>query len=215
MKRGDRVGILLPQCPETAIAHVALYKAGAIAIPIFTLFGPEGVEFRLKDSGACGVITDDAGLANVQSIRHALPDLKHLIYVAEAGNEQYQSSKAKLDTIKGPVTHFYDITRPASPVRTPPACALLRGSYYSFSDRTVLCCAMDRISHRLTHAPRIQHSSFTRPVQRAIQKVVCTLIVFCWVIYRVSNCHTISSHSPTICSGRLQTGRGSVVSWTL
>jgi hypothetical protein len=34
--RGDRVGILLPQCPETAISHIAVYKIGAIAIPLFT-----------------------------------------------------------------------------------------------------------------------------------------------------------------------------------
>ena len=38
---GDRVAILLPQSPETAIAHVAAYKAGAIAVPLFTLFGVE------------------------------------------------------------------------------------------------------------------------------------------------------------------------------
>src|SRR5258706_16001202 len=29
IRRGERVAILLPQCPETAIAHVALYKMGA------------------------------------------------------------------------------------------------------------------------------------------------------------------------------------------
>ena len=33
IKRGDRVGILLPQCPETAIVHIATYKIGGIAIP--------------------------------------------------------------------------------------------------------------------------------------------------------------------------------------
>ena len=38
LKPGDRVGILLGQGPETAIAHVAVYKAGLIAVPLFTLF---------------------------------------------------------------------------------------------------------------------------------------------------------------------------------
>ena len=33
---GDRVGILLPQCPETALTHIACYKAGLIAVPLFT-----------------------------------------------------------------------------------------------------------------------------------------------------------------------------------
>ncbi|MCC7275635.1 MAG: AMP-binding protein, partial [Alphaproteobacteria bacterium] len=45
--RGDRLGILLSQGPETAIAHVAAYKAGLIAVPLFTLFGPEALEYRL------------------------------------------------------------------------------------------------------------------------------------------------------------------------
>ena len=39
IRRGDRVGILLPQTPETAISHVAAYKMGCIAVPRFTLFG--------------------------------------------------------------------------------------------------------------------------------------------------------------------------------
>src|ERR1700694_5426673 len=35
VERGDRVGILLPQRPETAIAHLAIYKLGAVAVALF------------------------------------------------------------------------------------------------------------------------------------------------------------------------------------
>src|ERR1700676_3379249 len=42
--RGDRLAILLPQAPETAIAHVAAYKAGLVAVPLFTLFGEDALE---------------------------------------------------------------------------------------------------------------------------------------------------------------------------
>src|SRR5690349_13669432 len=52
LKRGDRVAVLLPQAPETAIAHVAAFKAGLISVPLFTLFGDDALEFRLADSGA-------------------------------------------------------------------------------------------------------------------------------------------------------------------
>src|SRR5436305_14692430 len=48
--RGDRVGVLLPQRPETAIAHLAIYKLGAVAVPLFVQFGPEALEHRLADS---------------------------------------------------------------------------------------------------------------------------------------------------------------------
>src|SRR5438309_934879 len=36
---GERFAILLPQSPETAIAHIAAYKSGVIAVPLFVLFG--------------------------------------------------------------------------------------------------------------------------------------------------------------------------------
>src|SRR5204863_7565700 len=39
--RGDRVAILLPQSVETAVAHLAAYRLGAIALPLFVQFGPE------------------------------------------------------------------------------------------------------------------------------------------------------------------------------
>src|SRR5262245_54334684 len=44
--RGDRVAVLLPQAPETAIGHIAVYKLGAIAVPLFGLFGPEALQYR-------------------------------------------------------------------------------------------------------------------------------------------------------------------------
>src|SRR5579863_9704146 len=56
--RGDRIAVLLPQTPETAIAHVAIYKLGAIAVPLFSLFGTDALEYRLADSGTRAVITD-------------------------------------------------------------------------------------------------------------------------------------------------------------
>src|SRR5690606_30107087 len=50
--QGDRVGVLLPQDPVTAIAHIGAYKAGCIAVPLFSLFGAEALQYRLADSGA-------------------------------------------------------------------------------------------------------------------------------------------------------------------
>ena len=82
--RGDRVGILLPQSPETAFAHVAIYKMGAIAVPLFTLFGPEALEYRLGDCGARAVITDEAGAAKLDEIRSALPALDHVLVAGGA-----------------------------------------------------------------------------------------------------------------------------------
>src|SRR5260370_2798969 len=65
IRTGDRVGVLLPQRPETAIAHLAIYKLGAVAVPLFVQFGPDALEHRLADSGARALITDGDNLAKV------------------------------------------------------------------------------------------------------------------------------------------------------
>ena len=76
MRSGDRVGILLPQTPETGYSHVAVYKLGGIAVPLFTLFGVEALEYRLQNSGARFVITDSVGAEKLVSSRDQLPDLE-------------------------------------------------------------------------------------------------------------------------------------------
>ncbi|BBK38697.1 AMP-dependent synthetase [Allostella sp. ATCC 35155] len=79
--RGDRVGILLAQGPETALAHVAAYKAGLVAVPLFTLFGPEALEFRLGDCGAGLVVTDLENAAKLGPLRDRLPALRHVVTI--------------------------------------------------------------------------------------------------------------------------------------
>jgi acetyl-CoA synthetase len=79
--RGDRVGILLPQVPETAYGHVAVYKLGAVGIPLFTLFGVEALEYRLGNSGCRAVLTDAEGAAKIAAIRERLPGLAHVFTV--------------------------------------------------------------------------------------------------------------------------------------
>ncbi len=62
VSRGDRVALLLPQRPETAICHLALYKLGAIAVPMAMLFGVDALHYRLSDSGARFIVTTQAGV---------------------------------------------------------------------------------------------------------------------------------------------------------
>ncbi|MFG1298742.1 AMP-binding protein [Xanthobacter sp. V3C-3] len=81
LTRGDRVAVFLPQAPETAIAHIAAFKAGMISVPLFTLFGDEALEYRLSASGARVLVTDLAGLAKLERVRDHLPDLAHVFVI--------------------------------------------------------------------------------------------------------------------------------------
>ena len=75
VQRGDRVAILLSQCAETLLAHLAAFRLGAISVPLFTLFGPEAISYRVQNSGARLVVTNDDGLSKLLPIRSELPDL--------------------------------------------------------------------------------------------------------------------------------------------
>lgn len=77
----DRVGVLLPQCLETAVSHIALFKLGVISIPLFTLFAQDALLHRLSDSGAKVVITNTEGLKKIQSILEQLPSLKLILCI--------------------------------------------------------------------------------------------------------------------------------------
>ena len=87
IKPADRVGILLSQRPETLISHIAVYKLGAIAVQLLTLFGPDALEFRLQDSRAKAVITDKDNISKIFEIKAHLHGLK-LIIVVDAGQQE-------------------------------------------------------------------------------------------------------------------------------
>ncbi|MBM3346225.1 MAG: AMP-binding protein [Betaproteobacteria bacterium] len=94
--RGDRVGIVLAQRPETAIAHMACYQMGAVAMPLSVLFGPEALEYRLRDSGASVVLVEPASLENLARVRERLPELRHVIAIAGARDGGTQAWDALL-----------------------------------------------------------------------------------------------------------------------
>ena len=81
---GDRVAIILPQRPETGIAHMACYQMGAIAVPVSHLFGADALEFRLTHAGVRVAIIDEGGLEKLGAVRDKLPDLRHVIGVGGA-----------------------------------------------------------------------------------------------------------------------------------
>ena len=81
---GDRVAIMMPQRPETGIAHMACYQMGAIAVPISHLFGADAIEYRLAHAGVRVAIIDEGGLEKLAAAREALPQLRHVIGVGGA-----------------------------------------------------------------------------------------------------------------------------------
>jgi acetyl-CoA synthetase len=90
VQRGERVAIILPQRPETGIAHLSIYKIGAVALPLSILFGPDALEYRLRDSGAKAVITDHPHRELLEQMQDKLPDLEFIVDVdGERGERDF------------------------------------------------------------------------------------------------------------------------------
>jgi acetyl-CoA synthetase len=86
LSRGDRVAILLPQCAEALVAHLAAWRLGAVSTPLFTRFGAEAVAFRLADSGAAALVTCRDELPKLAAARAAAPELR-LVVSTDGGGE--------------------------------------------------------------------------------------------------------------------------------
>ncbi len=87
LETGERIAILLPQGIDVAIVHLAVYKIGAIAVPLSHVFQEDSIHYRLMDSGASTLVTDDAGLAKLTQIlaKKSLSSFKNVIL---AGKKQ-------------------------------------------------------------------------------------------------------------------------------
>jgi acetyl-CoA synthetase len=91
VERGDRVATLLPSLPETAAAFLGTYRSGAILLSISVLYGDEGIEHRLEDSGAKAVVTDSAN-------RHRIPDgLADVVFVLSSPDEESELQVGDVD----------------------------------------------------------------------------------------------------------------------
>ncbi len=84
VRPGDRVAVVMPQRPETAVAHIALYQMGAVAMPLSMLFGPDALVYRLHDSGAVAAIVDESAIANLLAVRADCPGLRSVLAVGAA-----------------------------------------------------------------------------------------------------------------------------------
>lgn len=110
--RGDRVAIVMPQRFETAIAYMAVFQLGAVAMPLSMLFGPEALEYRLQDSEAVVAICDESSIANLSQVRGECPLLRTVVGVGGAAPQSdagWEAQRASLATEFAPVaTHADD-----------------------------------------------------------------------------------------------------------
>src|ERR1700732_4288297 len=101
LERGDRVAVFLSQSLELPIAHLAAFRSGMVSIPLFALFGEDALEFRLSNSGAKAIVTDEDGWQKLAKIRDRLPDLRNIYVIGDRAPAGTKSFWASLEAASG------------------------------------------------------------------------------------------------------------------
>ncbi len=91
--RGDVVAIVNPASIETAVAFMGIFRMGAIALPLSSLFGPDALAYRLRHGEAKAVI---ASTANTPKAREALGDAQvPILTIGGEGESSYEQALAQ------------------------------------------------------------------------------------------------------------------------
>ena len=85
IQKGDRVIVMMLNCPEVVISYQAIARAGAVIIPVLPLLkGPE-VRYIAENSAAKAIITSPILLPLLQSALTDLPSLRYIISTGDVG----------------------------------------------------------------------------------------------------------------------------------
>ncbi len=109
IKKGDRVFIFLPRIPPVYIAFLGILKMGAVAGTLFSAFGPQALEDRLKDSGAKAIITTPELKERLDKVKRKLPALKHIILVGE--EKKFKKGEVSYSKIMGQASDKFKVVK--------------------------------------------------------------------------------------------------------
>jgi len=73
IEKGDRVGLMLPNCPQIIIAYYAILRIGAIVVNVNPLYTERELEHQLNDSGADTIFCLDMFVDRIRNIRETTP----------------------------------------------------------------------------------------------------------------------------------------------
>jgi long-chain acyl-CoA synthetase len=103
---GDRVMVMLPNCPEVIQSYGAILKVGAVIVPVIFLLGDKEVGHILGDSEAKVVITSTDLLRKVEGQIGVLPSLRQVLVVDGEGDGRTLSLAAEMASERDRFTCF-------------------------------------------------------------------------------------------------------------
>ena len=81
LAKGDRVAIMMPNCPQYPVAVAAILRAGYVVVNVNPLYTPRELEYQLKDSGAKAIVIIENFASTLEECIANTP-VKHVVLCA-------------------------------------------------------------------------------------------------------------------------------------
>ncbi len=189
VKKGDRVGLMLPNCPQMVIGYYGVLKAGGVVVAFNPLYVEREIEHQIKDSGTKVMVVFDLLMGRIQKVREPA-GLEKVIWTSIKDFlpfplKQLYPTKAKKDgtLVQTPTTpgnyQFVDLLARSEP--KPPV--------YEFNPAEDLCCLQYTggttgvskgcmITHRNMLVNAIQVSKWTPEIKYGTEMIMTALPLF-------------------------------------
>jgi long-chain acyl-CoA synthetase len=86
VRPGDRLVVLMANCPQVLITYNAAWRAGAVVTPLIFLVSEDELRHAVADSGAVGVVTTPEFLPKVQAAIKGVDGVRFIVVAGEAAS---------------------------------------------------------------------------------------------------------------------------------
>lgn len=105
VKKGDRVSLLLQNCPEYILFYFACFKIGALAGPVNSLLKSQEIKYVLNNSEAAVLVTEPLFWHQIEPIRNELEFLREIVVIDDSleGALDFRQLLLKQSDVQRPV----------------------------------------------------------------------------------------------------------------
>ncbi|WEG12045.1 long-chain fatty acid--CoA ligase [Pullulanibacillus sp. KACC 23026] len=92
-RKGDRLAVMLPNCPQSFFSLFAVFRLGGIVVQVNPMYVEREIEYVLKDSEATSIMALDAFYPKIKSVQPKTPSLKQVIVSSFSGKLDFELSE--------------------------------------------------------------------------------------------------------------------------
>jgi long-chain acyl-CoA synthetase len=108
LRKGDRVALMLPNCPSYIVAYYAILKIGGIVVNVNPMYVERELEFQLADAGAAAIVTLRELLPRIEAVKEKAA-LTRIILTDTDEHVRYGGPRSSSAEAKSGVYEYSDV----------------------------------------------------------------------------------------------------------